>query len=169
MQLYHGSNTEVQAPDLSMSRKYLDFGNGFYLTSNKDQAIEFSRKVVIREKRKLRPPGIPTVSIYEFDKDKAKTDLSVLEFNSADEEWFEYVINNRNGVDLSLASDIIVGPVANDDVYRVVDDYENGLLTREMAIAALKIKKLYNQYTIKTETALRLLHFISTEIYTEEK
>ena len=97
----------------------------------------------------------------------AKKELDILEFKSPNVDWFDYVINNRNGVDLSPSSDVIIGSVANDDVYRVVDDYENGLLTKDMAIEALKVKKLYTQYTMKTAAALELLRFTSSESYTE--
>ena len=137
------------------------------MTTNKEQAKEFSRKVVIREKRKLLPPGVPTVSTYEFDMQSVKKKLEILEFDIPNVDWFDYVINNRNGIDLSSHSDVIIGPVANDDVYRVLDDYENGLLTKRMAIESLKVKKLFNQYAIKTAAALELLRFTSSDFYTE--
>lgn len=38
MILYHGSNTDIQEIDLSQSRPYKDFGQGFYLTQDKEQA-----------------------------------------------------------------------------------------------------------------------------------
>ena len=38
MILYHGSNVEVKKPIILNSRKFLDFGPGFYMTSDLDQA-----------------------------------------------------------------------------------------------------------------------------------
>ena len=97
----------------------------------------------------------------------ARNELKIKEFIGADEEWFDYVINNRNGIDLFHDSDMIIGSVANDDVYRVVDDYENELISKEMAIAALKVKKLFNQYAMKTETAKKHLKFAFSEFFRE--
>jgi len=47
MILFHGSNVEVSSIDLSRCGKYKDFGQGFYLTSLKQQAIEWAKKIEI--------------------------------------------------------------------------------------------------------------------------
>jgi len=168
MQLYHGSNVEVAKPDLSKSRKYLDFGTGFYLTSYREQAVVFSRKVVLREKRNRRPSGAATVSLYEFDLEQGNNNLIILIFDNPNEEWLDYVLKNRTELDEADESDIVIGPVANDDVYAVIDEYERGAMTREMAIAALKVRRLFNQYAFKTEKALKQLYFVSSQSIEEE-
>ena len=66
MILYHGSNLTVSEPKLVVQNRFLDFGYGFYTTTNKVQAIGFADKVTKRRKE-----GIPTVSIYEIDENKA--------------------------------------------------------------------------------------------------
>lgn len=38
MTVFHGSNKEIQAPDVSFSKNYLDFGRGFYVTTYQNQA-----------------------------------------------------------------------------------------------------------------------------------
>ena len=60
MILYHGSNLVVSEPKLIAQNRYLDFGYGFYTTTNKSQAISFADKVTRRRKQ-----GTRTVSIYE--------------------------------------------------------------------------------------------------------
>jgi len=65
----------------------------------------------------------------------------------------------------SFIYDIIYGPVANDDVYQVIGLFEDGILSKENAITALKVKQLFNQYTLKTNAALGLLKFISSKTY----
>ncbi len=42
MRLYHSSNMRVELPDTQHSRKYLDFGRGFYLTSFYEQAVRYN-------------------------------------------------------------------------------------------------------------------------------
>lgn len=55
---------------------------------------------------------------------------------------------------------MIIGAVANDDVYRTLQVYSAGLLTKEQALEMLKIKKLFNQYVFATQEALQFLKFI---------
>ena len=43
--LYHGSNVEVRKPQILMTNRTLDFGSGFYTTTNLVQATDFARRV----------------------------------------------------------------------------------------------------------------------------
>ena len=70
---------------------------------------------------------------------------------------------HRNGTYAGEAFDLIVGAVANDDVYRTLQVYSAGLLTKEQALEALKIKKLFDQYVFATDRALALLQFVRAE------
>ena len=48
MILYHASNVEVKKPMLAASNRMLDFGPGFYTTTNREQAIRFAKSVVAK-------------------------------------------------------------------------------------------------------------------------
>ncbi len=156
MILYHGSNTIVEKPKLVEQNRFLDFGYGFYTTTNKDQAENFSKKVIVRR------GGKPIMNIYEFD-DNAHTDLIVKRFSAPDEEWLDFVSAHRNGSYEGEKYDVIIGAVANDDVYRTLQVYSSGLLTKEQALEALKVKKLFNQYVFATEKALDSLKFVEAK------
>ena len=157
MILYHGSNVVVSEPRLIEQNRFLDFGFGFYTTTNKAQAIGFADKVT-----KRRKDGSKAVSIYELDEEKAFAECSVLRFESADEAWLDFVLENRSGNYKGKAYDFIFGPVANDDVYTTFTLYTAGLLTKEQTLEALKIKKLYNQLVLTSEKALFYLKFIGS-------
>ena len=58
--------------------------------------------------------------------------------------------------------DFIYGPVANDDVYTTFTLYTAGVLSKEQTVEALKVKKLYDQLVLTSETALVFLKFIGT-------
>ena len=45
MIVYHGSNIEAKHPEILKPNRELDFGNGFYTTTNLNQAISFARRV----------------------------------------------------------------------------------------------------------------------------
>ena len=157
MILYHGSNVTVSKPRLVEQNRYLDFGYGFYTTTNKTQAIGFADKVT-----KRRKSGERTVSIYEIDEGTAFAECSILKFESANEAWLDFVSENRSGNYSGEAYDFIYGPVANDDVYTTFTLYSAGVLTKEQTLEALKVKKLYNQLVLTSEKALSYLKFIGT-------
>lgn len=157
MILYHGSNVIVSEPKLIEQNRFLDFGFGFYTTTNKTQAIGFADKVTKRRKE-----GKKTVSIYEIDEDAVFANCSVLRFDSANEAWLDFVSKNRSGNYTGKAYDIILGPVANDDVYTTFTLYSAGVLTKEQTLETLKVKKLYNQLVLSSEKALSYLKFIGT-------
>lgn len=157
MILYHGSNLVVSEPRLIQQNRFLDFGFGFYTTTNKVQAVSFADKVT-----KRRRSGEKAVSIYEIDEELAFTECSVLRFDCPDEAWLDFVSDNRSGNYEGDSYDFIFGPVANDDVYRTFTLYTAGLLTKGQTLEQLKVKKLYNQLVLATEKALSYLHFIGT-------
>ena len=76
MILYHGSNLVVSEPKLVQQNRFLDFGFGFYTTTNKFQAISFADKVT-----KRRGNGQRAVSVYEIDEDVAFAECTLLSFD----------------------------------------------------------------------------------------
>lgn len=157
MILYHGSNQIVDKPRLVHQNRTLDFGFGFYTTTNLNQAKNFSQKVFERRKT-----GKPFVSVFELDEELIKN-LKTLEFKSADEGWLDFVHENRAGIYSGEKYDLIIGPVANDTIYQTFTLYESGVLTKQQTIEALKVRELYNQYVFGTKKALELLKFIRVE------
>ncbi len=157
MILYHGSNVVVYEPRLIVQNRFLDFGYGFYTTTNKTQAIGFAEKVTKRRKE-----GEKSVSIYELDEGIAFAECSVLRFDNPDEAWLDFVSENRSGNYSGESYDFIFGPVANDDVYTTFTLYTAGVLTKEQTVEALKVKNLYNQLVLTSEKALSYLRFVGT-------
>lgn len=157
MILYHGSNVIVDRPKLIQQNRYLDFGFGFYTTTNKNQAISFANKVA-----KRRETGQKMVSIYEINEVVAFSECSILRFDKPNEAWLDFVSDNRSGNYEGETYDFIFGPVANDDVYRIFTLYTAGVLTKEQTLEQLKIKKLYSQLVLTSEKALSYLHFVGT-------
>jgi len=90
MILYHGSNMEIENIRLDKCRKYKDFGQGFYLTTLKEQAINMAKRTVMREET-----GIATITIFECDENKFDT-LNIKKFDGVCEDWALMIINNRN-------------------------------------------------------------------------
>lgn len=62
MELYHGSNTRIEKPDLNFCKPFKDFGKGFYLSPEKDQALDLAKQRV-KETHK----GEPIINTFSFD------------------------------------------------------------------------------------------------------
>ena len=157
MIIYHGSNLVVEKPKLIAQNRYLDFGYGFYTTTNKVQAISFADKVYKRKNK-----GSRQVSIYEIDEEKLFAECSVMRFDAPNEAWLDFVAENRSGNYDGEDYDVVYGPVANDDVYTTFTLYQSGALSKEQTLETLKIKKLYDQMVFTTEKALSFLKFVGT-------
>lgn len=160
MILYHGSNIEVKSPKLIGSGHSLDFGQGFYTTTNYNQAADFAKKVVDRND----DVGLPIVNSYYIDESVTNIGLSVRKFNGPTDDWLDFVVDNRRNKYVGPKYDLKIGPVANDNVYRTIQLYMTGVLTREATISALKVRDLFNQYVFSSEAAISRLRFIKSEV-----
>ncbi|MCT4617877.1 MAG: DUF3990 domain-containing protein [Marinisporobacter sp.] len=154
MKIYHGSDIVVKEPKILQSNRLLDFGIGFYTTSNKEQAVRWAKKVGSRNNT-----GKEFLSVYNFDIEKAKNELRIIEFLVADEKWLDFITANRRGKELLEKYDIVMGPVADDNVYLTVKLFETGVLDKEETLKRLKIEKLFNQILFHTDKALNFCVF----------
>lgn len=157
MLLYHGSNVTVEKPNIIQSERTLDFGTGFYLTTDFEQAKRWAILTTSRKKE-----GIPTVNVFEIED---KVNLKVLKFNGPDKEWLEFVTNNRKNKNYKNDYDLIIGPVANDNTMPVINLYVNGVYNEKEALKRLLPQKLKNQVVFKNTKALKYLNFKEKIIY----
>lgn len=145
MKLYHSSNMIVEHPDMRHSRKYLDFGRGFYLTSLYEQAEKYAQ----RFKRRGQQAWLNT---YEFIVDFEK--WNVLQFNEYDKQWLDFVSKCRSGEDVG-AYDIVIGGIANDKVILTLDRYFGGEISQNEALGLLQYEKPNIQYCIRSEQMMQ--------------
>lgn len=145
MKVYHGSYIEVAKPDIIHSRKKVDFGAGFYVTPIEEQAKNWCRQYILRNK-----PGI--VNIYNFD-DKAYEKCLSIQYASYSEEWLDFVFECRRGQDRS-DFEIVAGGVANDKVFDTVELYLEGIISKKDAIGRLAFAKPNFQICLRTQNAI---------------
>ncbi|MCT4662850.1 MAG: DUF3990 domain-containing protein [Tissierellales bacterium] len=156
MWLYHGSDVIVKKPRIIESNRLLDFGTGFYTTTNKNQAIRWSQKVMARNNSESS-----YLSVYKF---QAEKEIKIKKFEKPDKEWLDFITANRNGTYMEEEYDIIWGPVADDNVYLTVKLFETGVLSKEEALKRLKVEKLFDQVLFHSEKALKCCEFYNFEI-----
>ena len=151
MVLYHGSYTAVREPRLLKNQRELDFGKGFYTTSDLEQA----RKWAQRTARRLHKAEA-FVTQYEVAEEGLEL-LRVLHFAAPDADWLRFVVKNRKGVPDAEKWDVICGPVANDQTAPVIDLFLDGMYDEEEAIRRLLPQKLKDQFVFKSVEAIALL------------
>ena len=146
MMLYHGSAFIVDKPFASYSNKYLDFGVGFYVTSDNIQAENWAKRKAVRLN------ASPIVSVYTMSNDL--TAYKGLVFDKEDYAWLDFVAKCRNGDEDYKNYDFISGSVANDDVFVTVDLYMRGIWDRERALSEIRYFKTSHQICLTSQTLI---------------
>lgn len=149
MILYHGSNIVIGQIDLTKSKPNKDFGQGFYLSDNENQAQGMA------EFKAMQLGGDPIVSRFEFDDTiMSDTSLKVLRFEEYSEEWADFVLKNRDGV-ATEKYDIVYGPIANDKVGLQIRKLKDGSIDKKEFLNRLKyMKGITFQYFFGSKNAI---------------
>lgn len=154
--LYHGSNVRIGKVDLSCSRRGKDFGKGFYLNANREQAFSMAERTT-----RILGVGEPVLSVFEFDLDEAAArGLNIKIFDDYTEEWAEFVVMNRkNNSDIPAHPyDIVIGPIADDTVGVQIRRFIMGYLSAAALVEELKFNgDRAVQYYFATQDAVDLL------------
>ncbi len=143
MTVYHGGYMPVEHPQIRIGRNTKDFGPGFYCTIIKEQAERWAK----RYDKKI-------VSIYEV---RLNTNLNIKEFKEMTDEWLDFIIACRSGELYDY--DIVIGAMANDQIYNFVSDYIDGAITREQFWVLAKFKYQTHQINFFTEESLKGLEY----------
>lgn len=157
MKLYHGSDILIEKIDLEKSKPFKDFGKGFYLSAEYEQAWEMAKQRINQK----QGAGTPIVTTFEFDESVLTgRELKVLTWDDYNIEWVEFVIRNR---DRKLPHpwhdyDLVFGPIADDGVSYQIRRYQAGYLTIEQLIEELKYEGgITFQYFFANEKAISKL------------
>ena len=144
MEVYHASTMVVESPDTTHSRAFLDFGPGFYVTILQDQAVKYGARFTNRGKEAF-------LNTYELADDLSK--CKVIEFKRYDEAWLDFVTEFRQGRIVG-DYDVVIGGIANDKVFRTVDLYFAGDISKEECLRRLIFEEPNNQICIRSQRVL---------------
>ncbi len=143
MTVYHGGYMPVEQPQIIIGKNTKDFGTGFYCTIIKEQAERWAKRY-----------DSPIISIYDV---RMNMSLKILEFKEMTEEWLDFVIACRAGKKHNY--DIVIGAMADDQIYNFISDYVEGIITREQFWVMAKFKYPTHQINFCTEEALKCLEY----------
>ena len=160
MRLLHGSNVEIDKPDLAMCQSMNDFGRGFYLTP------QWQRAYLMAKRRVGRDGGKPVVNPFLFYPTSAQAHgLKVKEFNGFSAEWSKFIIHNRSDEHFAHDYDVVIGPVADAFVDKEIERHKQKYGPRYQDTEALldfaehvsQFGSKYVQYCFCTERAIKEL------------
>ena len=148
MTVYHGSYQPAKKPEIRKGRNIKDFGYGFYCTIIKEQAQRWAKRYETK-----------VISIYDV---RMNTNLNIKEFTEMSEEWLDFIVDCRGGKDHNY--DIVIGAMADDQIYNFVSDYIDGIITREQFWVLAKFKYPTHQIVFCTKDALKCLEYRDCEV-----
>lgn len=154
--LYHGSNIRITNIDLSQCHPYKDFGQAFYLTTVKEQAMDVALARVDLF------GGDSVVNTFRFD-ENLLTDGTVTfkSFDAYTEEWADFIFLHRDETIIPPyhhSFDVVYGPIANDRVGLQIRNYRLGNIDKKEFLRRLQyMKGITFQYAFCTGRAIEKL------------
>lgn len=156
--VYHGGTEKIEFPMCKVGRKNLDFGQGFYLTDIREQAVAWALNMA----RNRRRPAL--LNRYFLDRTAILAEGRCKIFHAYDEEWLQFIIANRTGLDAAREFDYVEGGVANDRVVDTVNLYIAGLIDLKSALRELSKHLPNNQMCLLNQSLTdKYLEYDGTE------
>lgn len=144
MTVYHGSNVSVEIPKILTDGFYKDFGYGFYCTEIEKQAQRWA----------LSKKNTHIVNVYNY---KSEQELKIKKFDTMTEEWLDFIVNCRKG--FTHDYDIVEGPMADDTIWDYIEDFVDGVITREAFWELVRFRYPTHQLVFCTDKALSTITF----------
>lgn len=164
--LYHGSKSGINGKIAPVSRDKCDFGKGFYMGTERMQPLTLIC-------------NYPNAKLYTLEINLDGLKILDIEVGL---EWALLVAFNRGKMDEEKESaiykhfeaitkdyDMIIGYIANDRMFVVLDRFFNGEITDTALIHSLSALKLGKQYVALTEKACSQVEIIKEETLTEKE
>ena len=164
--LYHGSKSGIEGTIAPKSRDKCDFGKGFYMGTEQTQPLTLIC-------------NYPDAKIYTLSVDLSGLKIMDIEVGL---DWALLVAYNwgkmeavkgtsiyNRYAELDKSCDMVVGYIANDRMFVVLDRFFKGEITDLALINSLSALKLGKQYVAKTEKACKNIKIIEEQEINEEQ
>lgn len=163
--LYHGSKSGIHGKIAPYSRERCDFGKGFYMGTDQTQPLTLIC-------------NYPNARIYTLSADLS--DLTILDVEVS-LDWALMVAYNRGKMEsvkgspiysqfenMAKGYDMIIGNIADDRMFVVLDRFFNGEITDIALINSLSALKLGKQYVALTKKACSKISIVDEHDLSKE-
>lgn len=146
--VFHGGTDVIEKPLCKVGRKNLDFGQGFYVTNMRSQAVSWAQNIALKRGEK------PVLNVYDLDKEEVLQKFRCKIFTAYDAEWLDFIVANRTGHNVAKDFDYVEGGVANDRIIDTINLYIAGLMDYDKALKRLSEHQPNNQICILNQTII---------------
>lgn len=146
--VFHGGTDVIEKPLCKVGRKNLDFGQGFYVTNMRSQAVSWAQNIALKRGEN------PVLNVYNLDKEEVLQKFRCKIFTAYDAEWLDFIVANRTGHNVAKDFDYVEGGVANDRIIDTINLYIAGLMDYDKALKRLSEHQPNNQICILNQTII---------------
>lgn len=162
--LYHGSKSGIRGAIAPISRERCDFGKGFYMGTDRTQPLTLICNYPDSRIYTLR---VDLSNLKIFDVETGLDWALLVAYNRGKMESVRHAAIYNHFANLSRDCDMIIGYIANDRMFVVLDRFFNGEITDMALINSLSALKLGKQYVALTEKACKKIEILDEQKLTE--
>lgn len=162
--LYHGSKSGIRDTIAPISRKRCDFGKGFYMGTDRVQPLTL---ICNYPNAKIYTLSVNLSDLKILDVEVGLDWALLIAYNRGKMESVKHSAIYNRFANLSNGFDMIIGYIANDRMFVVLDRFFNGEITDMALINSLSALKLGRQYVALTEKACQRIKILDESELTE--
>lgn len=163
--LYHGSKSGIRGTIAPISRNHCDFGKGFYMGTNYTQLLTL---ICNYPKAKLYTLRVNLTNLKILNIDINLDWALLIAYNRGKMEAVKDSKLYKRFKNLSKNYDMIIGYIANDRMFVVLDRFFNGEITDLALINSLSALKLGKQYVALTQKACSQIKIVEEKEFSKE-
>lgn len=182
--VYHGTiscykNSFNNGITLNHNSAPTDFGDGFYTTTQYEQAKHFAIKKTKIYNRRTQNRASPMIITLELNTEKLNHDCNGIVFMAPDEKWREFILNNRAGKPFTISNfhnldaqcDYVYGMVADSHIAQLTYSYtDNSISSQEFLDELMPLRNgCADQLSLHSVNALQSIKISNIQILKEEE
>ena len=153
--LYHGSKSGINGSIQPISRKQCDFGSGFYMGTEPVQALTL---ICDFEKSKFYIVSVDMNELAQLDVPPDIDWAMLVAFHRGKMEKIKGTGLYEKYQKMAEDCDLVIGYIANDRMFYVIDSFFQGTITDAALINSLSALKLGKQYVMVTTEGCKHVH-----------
>lgn len=162
--LYHGSKSGIRGIIAPISRERCDFGQGFYMGTDWTQPLTL---ICNYPEARIYTLRVDLTGLRILDMEAGLEWALLIAYHRGKMEAVQNTAIYRRFANLSKDYDMVIGYVANDRMFVVLDRFFHGEITDVALIHSLSALKLGKQYVALTEKACRNIQILDEQKLTE--
>lgn len=162
--LYHGSKSGIQGAIAPISRQRCDFGKGFYMGTDRTQPLTL---ICNYPNAKIYTLSVDLSGLKVLDVEVGLDWALLIAYHRGKMESVKNTKIYKRFADLSNGCDMVIGYIANDRMFVVLDRFFNGEITDLALVNSLSALKLGKQYVALTQKACKKIEIMDEQRLSE--